>query len=276
MRAANRGDARAYRNLLRLLAPILCGSAQHAFLRQGTSTEEHVPIDEFSASLVADRYRLPAGSAMKTDDLIETLVQDAASRPRLSPVRRVLGATLLGALAAATLFVFALGVRSDLSSAFETWRFAFKFVLALVCIACAWQTCLELARPEVRLTDVVAWIAVTPALLAVAVLYELAIIPPAHWYERATGLYASTCLSAIPLLSIVPLMALLIALRAGAPRSPATTGAVAGLLAGSLSAALYATHCPDDSPLFVALWYTLAVGLVTLAGGLAGHRVLRW
>lgn len=40
MRAANRGDARAYRNLLRLLAPILCGSAQHAFLRQGTSTED--------------------------------------------------------------------------------------------------------------------------------------------------------------------------------------------------------------------------------------------
>jgi hypothetical protein len=66
------------------------------------------------------------------------------------------------------------------------------------------------------------------------------------------------------------------ALRAGAPRVPAWAGAVAGLLAGCLSAALYATHCPDDSPLFVAVWYALAVMLVTLAGALAGHRLLRW
>ena len=212
---------------------------------------------------------------MKTDDLIEALVQDA-SPPRHSPAQRVLGAALLGALVAATLFVFSLGVRSDLSSAFATWRFAFKFSLALVCMACAWRACLELTRPEVRLMDVVGWIAVAPALLAVAVLCELTVIPPAHWYERAAGLYASTCLRAISLLSIAPLVALLIALRAGAPRSPAATGAVAGLLAGSLSAALYATHCPDDLPLFVAIWYTLAVSLVTLTGALAGHRVLRW
>jgi hypothetical protein len=43
-----------------------------------------------------------------------------------------------------------------------------------------------------------------------------------------------------------------------------------------LSAALYATHCPDDSPLFVAVWYTLAVTLVMLIGASVGHRVLRW
>lgn len=212
---------------------------------------------------------------MKTGDLIEALVQDA-SPPRHSPAQRVLGAASLGALVAATLFTVTLGVRSDLSSAFVTWRFAFKFVLALVCMACAWRACLELTRPEVRFWDVVGWIAVAPALLAVAVFCELAVISPAHWYERAVGLYASTCLRAIPLLSIVPLVALLIALRAGAPRSPAAAGAVAGLLAGGLSAALYATHCPDDSPLFVAIWYTLAVGLVTLTGALAGRRVLRW
>ncbi|NJO33150.1 MAG: DUF1109 family protein, partial [Rhodospirillales bacterium] len=53
-------------------------------------------------------------------------------------------------------------------------------------------------------------------------------------------------------------------------------GAVAGLLASGLSAALYATHCPDDSPLFVAVWYTLAVGAVVVVGALAGRRVLRW
>ncbi len=212
---------------------------------------------------------------MKTEDLIEVLVLDA-SRPRHSLAQRVLGAALLSALVAGVLFAVVLGVRPDIRIAFETWRFVFKFALALICAACAWWACLELARPEARLEDVAGWIAFGPALLAVAVLYELAVIPSTQWSERTVGNYSGTCLLAIPSLSIVPLAALLIALRAGAPRVPASAGAVAGLLAGSLSAALYATHCPDDSPLFVAVWYTLAVTLVMLVGASAGHRVLRW
>ena len=212
---------------------------------------------------------------MKTEDLIEALVLDA-SRPRYSLAQRVLGAAVIGGLVAGVLFLIVLGVRPDIRNAFETWRFVFKFALVLTCMTCAWWACIELARPEVRLKEVAAWIAFGPALLAVAVLYELVAIPSGQWSERAIGNYAGTCLLAIPLLSIVPLMALLVALRAGAPRVPASAGAVAGLLAGCLSAALYATHCPDNSPLFVALWYTLAVTLVVATGALAGHRVLRW
>lgn len=40
MRAANRGDAHAYRTLLRLLAPLLRGFARQAFKRFGPSTED--------------------------------------------------------------------------------------------------------------------------------------------------------------------------------------------------------------------------------------------
>jgi hypothetical protein len=212
---------------------------------------------------------------MKTEDLIEALVLDA-SRPRQSLAQRLLGAALLGALVAGVLFAIVLGVRPDIKVAFETWRFVFKFALALASMAFAWWACLQLGRPEVRFKDVAGWIALAPLLLALAVFYELAVVPSAQWSERAVGNYAGTCLLAIPLLSIAPLAALLIALRAGAPRVPASAGAVAGLLAGGLSAALYATHCPDDSPLFVALWYTLAVALVMLIGGVVGRRVLTW
>ncbi len=212
---------------------------------------------------------------MKTNDFIEALVQDAP-RPRASPAWRLFGAIVLGAVFSGVLFAFSLGVRPDLISAIESWRFVLKPALSLLCVACAWWACLQLARPEVRPADVAGWLLVTPALLSVAVLCELLAIPSAQWPERLVGNYAGTCLVAIPLLSIVPLTALLIALRAGAPRVPALAGAVAGLLAGALSAAIYATHCPDDSPLFLAVWYTLAVSLVTLAGALAGRRVLRW
>jgi hypothetical protein len=65
-------------------------------------------------------------------------------------------------------------------------------------------------------------------------------------------------------------------MRHGAPTRPALAGAVAGLLAGGLGAALYAAHCTDDSPLFVATWYTIAIAGVTIVGSLLGRYFLRW
>ena len=43
-----------------------------------------------------------------------------------------------------------------------------------------------------------------------------------------------------------------------------------------LAATLYASHCTDDSPLFVATWYTVATALVTAIGAFIGSRVLRF
>ena len=56
-------------------------------------------------------------------------------------------------------------------------------------------------------------------------------------------------------------------------RSPAR---IAGLLSAGLAATLYASHCTDDFPLFVATWYTIATALVTAIGALAGSKVLRF
>jgi hypothetical protein len=53
-------------------------------------------------------------------------------------------------------------------------------------------------------------------------------------------------------------------------------GAIAGLAASGIAATFYATNCTDDSPLFVVVWYPLAVGFVTLIGCLSGRRFLRW
>jgi hypothetical protein len=64
--------------------------------------------------------------------------------------------------------------------------------------------------------------------------------------------------------------------RHGAPERPALAGALAGILSAGLAATLYATHCTDDSPLFVITWYSIAVGLMAAIGALAGSRFLRW
>jgi hypothetical protein len=48
-------------------------------------------------------------------------------------------------------------------------------------------------------------------------------------------------------------------------------GAVAGLLAGSIAASFYTAHWFNDSPLFVATRYTLAVAILAAAGAMAGR-----
>jgi hypothetical protein len=47
-------------------------------------------------------------------------------------------------------------------------------------------------------------------------------------------------------------------------------------LAGGVGATLYALHCTDDSPFFVAAWYSSAIAIVTLIGYATGRRWLRW
>jgi len=64
--------------------------------------------------------------------------------------------------------------------------------------------------------------------------------------------------------------------RHGAPAHRGLAGAAAGLAASAVGAALDAWHCPDDSPLFMATWYTLAIALVTLVGYGIGRKALRW
>src|SRR2546423_15075253 len=91
---------------------------------------------------------------------------------------------------------------------------------------------------------------------------------------RLVGNNSRVCMTAIPLMSLPILAGALIGLRHGAPARPAVAGAVAGLLSAGLAATLYASHCTDDSPLFVATWYTLATAMVTAIGALAGSKGL--
>ena len=92
----------------------------------------------------------------------------------------------------------------------------------------------------------------------------------------ADGTNSLACLALVPLLSLVPLGAILMALRYGAPSDPRLAGAAAGLLAGGIGATFYATHCVDDSPLFVATWYGLSITVVAMVGAALGARILKW
>ena len=212
---------------------------------------------------------------MKTDDLIKVIAEDAAASPPSVGARMAAALAIGGALAAA-LFAYRLGVRPDITNALHTWRFDAKLVMTLLCFIAALSATARLARPDADRRRALAALSFPLLALALCIGWELATTPAHTWSIRAIGSNSRLCVTSIIGMSIAPLAALVMALRAGAPRSPAMAGAAAGLLAGGLAATLYAIHCPDDSPLFVGLWYAPVVLLIALAGAVIGHRLLRW
>ncbi len=211
---------------------------------------------------------------MKTDDLIAALA--AESQPAaMPPARRLLLLVLIGAGMALLLLLATLGVRPDWQAVLTAWRFEAKFVIFGAAALLATAECLRLCRPTTARSS---WhpMLLAGLLLVAAMLAELVLAPSESWAARALGRNALICLVAIPLLAVPPLVALLLALRAGAPMQPGNAGAMAGFAAASIAASFYALHCTDDSPLFVAIWYGLALVLVSIAGAVLGRRLLRW
>ena len=210
---------------------------------------------------------------MKTDELITILSNDSLSRERLWP-NLALGA-VVGTLVAATLFFAAIGFRPDIDQAVQTIRFLFKFVVTISLAATAVLVSFKLSRPDGDFRSSSALL-VAPILLACAVGIELLVVPSGQWVSKLIGHNARICLTLIPLLSIGPLICFMAALRRGAPSNPGRTGATAGLAASGIAATFYAANCNDDSPLFVATWYPIAILAVSAAGYLIGRKALKW
>jgi hypothetical protein len=212
---------------------------------------------------------------METDQLIRTLAADSAHRGR--PVGFVLTLSLLaGAPFSIALFLAGLGVRPDVMTAMHNPFFDLKFAVTLALAISAVAVSLHLSRPEASLKGW-AWLLLVPAgFLAVGIGSEMMMPQRLPMMTRLVGNNSRVCMTAIPLISLPLLAAALIGLRHGAPARPAVAGAVAGLVSAGLAATLYASHCTDDSPLFVATWYTIAAALVTAIGALAGSKVLRY
>jgi len=212
---------------------------------------------------------------MDTGSLIRGLAKDARPvSPGMPAI--LLTAYMLAAFVAALVFLALLGPRPDIAAAAGTPRFLFKFVLTLTLAATAGAACLAAARPGASMRVCLPLLAVTPLLALAAIGVEFAMVPASDWGARWTGTNMFLCLTFIPLIGLAPLAILLWAIRRGAPTRPRLAGAMAGLAAGGIAASFYAAHCVDDSPFFVASWYTIAVILLALAGALAGGRLLRW
>ncbi len=213
---------------------------------------------------------------MKTDDLV------AALSANIEPVnRRLVSRTVYIALAAGTvvalgIMLAGLGVRSDLMTVRALMFLVLKlgFTIGIVGVASVYLT--RLARPggERRTSSISAAVPFAAIVLLAAI--SLGLAPSSHWDKMVMGDQWLECLLSIPVIAIVPFAVIVAAVRRAAPTNLVRTGAVAGLIAGGVSAMAYALHCTDDSLPFVAVWYGGTIVLCTLAGAALGPRLLRW
>lgn len=212
---------------------------------------------------------------MDTDRLLLALAADNDHRPQ--PVRTQLAVALLIAMpVVAAMMLVTIGLRPDFMAAMRNPFFDLKFVITLALAIPAIVISVHLSRPEAVLGRWIWLLLLSPFILIAAIIAEMMMPQKPPMMTRMMGKGAMLCTPAISLLSLPILGAALLALRQGAPSRPAFVGALAGLMASGLAATIYATHCTDDSPLFVAVWYTIATVVVTAIGAYAGGRVLRY
>lgn len=207
------------------------------------------------------------------DVLIDTLVADL-DRRALGLATVLMLATLTAAVTAIAGLYLTIGPRPDVMASLASVRFVSKFVFTLSLLGFG-LVVLKASLVPGRSPPIL-WLLAPVGIIIVATMLELRSIPRELWPVAQMGQNSRVCLTFTPLLGLAPLAAFVLALRKGAPSSSTGSGALAGLVAGGISASVYAAHCTDDSPLFVVTWYPVGIALLAVAGAVLGRLLVRW
>lgn len=213
---------------------------------------------------------------MKTDDLVELLSRNLEPVDRSAVLRTLCFAVGIGIVAALGIAFFGLGVRSDFATTRALIFLAMKLAFAIGIVSLAMVYLIRLTRPGgERKTS--PFLIMTPFLVtALLAAVSLGSAPRAHWDRMIMGDEWLECLLSVPIIAIVPFAGSIWAVRKGAPTNLVRAGALAGLIAGAISAIGYALHCTEDSIPFIAVWYGGTIVLCTLGGAVLAPRLLRW
>ncbi len=213
---------------------------------------------------------------MKTDELITLLARDAAPVKSGALPRRLSALAFAGAAVALIIMIPWIGFRPDLADAVADPTFWMKAIYTIGLGFAGFLLVERLSRPGA--TSRLGWVlaaACAAAIVALA-LAQLMMMPPAEMPDAIMGGSWSACPGYIFTLALPGLAAILWTMRRFAPTRTALSGAAAGLLAGGVSATVYGLHCDENTAPFVALWYSLGIGMTALTGAIVGSRVLRW
>jgi hypothetical protein len=151
-----------------------------------------------------------------------------------------------------------------------------KLGYALALAVAAGLLTAALAKPVSRLDRASKLLLIVVGAMILIGLVSFALAPG---NERSAAVFGQTwksCSWTLMAFSLPALLGILIALRALAPTRLKQAGWASGFLAGGLGALGYALACPEASPTFVAIWYTLGIFLTGLIGRLIAPMALRW
>lgn len=213
---------------------------------------------------------------MKTDDLIAMLSANVEAVDRRQLPRAIAGAVVAGAVVAFAAVLITLGGRADFRNLGALGFVIVKLLFAVAVSMLALVYLTRLARPGSGSRTPMALIALPFVGIGGLAAVNLVVAPAAHWQVILMGDDWVECLLSIPIIAVAPFALVVWATRQAAPTHLRRAGALAGLVAGGLSAAGYALHCTGDSLPFVALWYSGTIVICTLAGAALGPRLLRW
>jgi hypothetical protein len=213
---------------------------------------------------------------MKTDDLVNILSTNVETVDRRLMSRTIAGAVAVGAVVALGAALIVLGGRTDVGNAGRLDFMIAKIAFAVAVAAVALFYLIRFARPASGRPGSMALVVLPFSGIVGLAAISLANAPALHWQSMFMGDEWLECLLSIPLIAIVPFALVIWAVRQAAPTDLRRTGALAGLVAGGMSAAGYALHCGADSLPFIAVWYSGTILLCTLTGAVLGPRLLRW
>lgn len=208
--------------------------------------------------------------------LVQALCDD------LTPVRaprfeqQLARAIAAGALASLAIVLFSLGLQPGLSSLAAMAALALKLGSMLAIAGIAVRAMRAQARPGRAGAPLLAPIAFVALVLLAIALAQLNGAPLQDGAQLWLGSSWPSCSLRITALALPLIVAIGWVMRQMAPVRLAEAGAVCGLAAGAISAAIYALACSEQSAGFVLLWYSLGIAAASAIGALAGPRLLRW
>lgn len=213
---------------------------------------------------------------MKTNDLISMLSMNIEPVNHRLVMWTITVAILVGTATTLGAMFLVLGVRGDLLERSGATYLLLKLFFTTGTLILTSIALTKLARPGGEQRTPIVFVALPFLVIMLLAAISLAAAPSSYWEKMITGKQWLECLLSIPIIALLPFAAIVWAVRQTAPTDLARMGALAGLVAGSISAAAYSLHCVDDSLPFVALWYSGTIALCSLAGALLGPRLLRW
>ncbi len=213
---------------------------------------------------------------MPSDRFIDQLVHE------LKPVRR--RRVGIEVLALASLFLLELALflglgamRPDMPIAMRApsfwWKLGSLGLIALVGVGVAVCSLDPVRSPRPGLR----WLmAIVAACLAFGWLIDASHGGVAGLAERLNWPDGLRCVSKMVLLSVPAAIGLGLLIRRGAATDRGGTALAAGIAAAAWGAFVFVFACPHDDPLYIALWYAVGCGIVTLASRLVLPRLTRW